>query len=164
MTNNSRTEDCRSEAEHQRKRSELRPDNSNFPLAHNHKAARPLIDAFTPKHILHTTDEIPPTRRLQPNQQNAGMRSRSESADIGKIQVLGEQESGLGLRGAPYVQISASGQAFTAGGVYVVPKILQRRRKLQRQILVQLDFHRKSGTAGVGRSSSAEAAAKAIAA
>jgi hypothetical protein len=34
----------------------------------------------------------------------------------------------------------------------------------QREILVELDFHRIGGTAGTGRSSSAEAAANAIAA
>jgi hypothetical protein len=49
-------------------------------------------------------------------------------------------------------------------GVNVMIEVRQNRRKADRKILVELDSHRMWGVAWTGRSSSAEAAAKPIAA
>jgi len=46
----------------------------------------------------------------------------------------------------------------------VVTEVFQQDRKAKRKVLVQLDLHRTCGTAGTGKSSSAEAAANAMAA
>jgi hypothetical protein len=86
------------------------------------------------------------------------------STDIGEIQVLRDQESGLRLRRFPYLSIATTCETFAGGCVYAVSEVFERGRRVQRKILVQFDLHRKSGTVGVGKSSSAEAAAKAIAA
>jgi len=124
----------------------------------------PLIDTLGLKDVLHAGDKILPAGRVQTNQKNARMRSRSELPDIGKIQVLSDQESGFRLCRLPYFSIAVTRETLVVGGVHIMAEVLQRGCKVQRQILVQLDLHRKSGMAGVGKSSSAEAAAKAIAA
>jgi hypothetical protein len=48
--------------------------------------------------------------------------------------------------------------------MYVVSKVFEEGCKPLGKILVQLDLHRMCGPAGTGKSSSAEAAAKAMAA
>src|SRR5215469_1930828 len=49
-------------------------------------------------------------------------------------------------------------------GMNFVPEIFQQGCKLMGKILIELDLHRMCGTSGTGKSSSAEAAANAMAA
>jgi hypothetical protein len=55
-------------------------------------------------------------------------------------------------------------QAFILRGVDVMAKAFEGSASLKRYVLVELEFHRVCGRFGTGKSSSAEAAAKAIAA
>jgi hypothetical protein len=64
----------------------------------------------------------------------------------------------------PYIGVWLATQAFVLDGGDVVPDYFKFGGQAHRQVLVQLDPHRISGLAGTGKSSSAEAAAKEIAA
>src|SRR5580704_6754151 len=55
-------------------------------------------------------------------------------------------------------------ELFFMSGMHVVTDVFQQDCKLNGKILVQLDIHRIIGTAGKGKSSSADAAANAMAA
>jgi len=55
-------------------------------------------------------------------------------------------------------------RALFMHGMRVVTEVFQQSYKPEGKILVQLDLHRMCGTSGTGKSSSAEAAAKAMAA
>src|ERR1700733_7040787 len=57
-----------------------------------------------------------------------------------------------------------SGERLLVDSVHIVTDVIQQDCKPNGEILVQLDLHRISGTAGKGKSSSADAAANAIAA
>ena len=47
------------------------------------------------------------------------------AADIGKIEILCDQETLGGLRGAPHVSVAATGQLLSANGVDVVTKSVE---------------------------------------
>ena len=86
-----------------------------------------MINALRLENILHTGGKILPGGRVQTNQKNARMRPRSKLADIGKIQVLGNQESGFRLCRSPYLSVTMTGKTFAIGGVHVVSEIPQQR-------------------------------------
>src|SRR5579863_2237292 len=92
------------------------------------------------------------------------VRTRREFPAVREVQILRDQRAPLSLRGAPKIRIGAAQELLSLHGVNVVPDVIQTGCNLQRQVLVQLCFHRMSGAAGTGRSSSADAAANAIAA
>lgn len=83
---------------------------------------------------------------------------------IREIQILGDQESRFFLRSFPNLPVRMADEPFIMQGMNVVAEILQQGCKPERKILVQLDIDRMCGTAGTGKSSSAEAAANAMAA
>jgi hypothetical protein len=92
------------------------------------------------------------------------MRSRSELSKIGEVQVLCNQESLVLLRRFPNLAVTLATQVFLGDGVNVVAEIGQDCGQMHRKVFVEFDPHRICGVAETGRSSSAEAAAKAIAA
>src|ERR1700704_3037251 len=77
---------------------------------------------------------------------------------------LGDQGSRFFLRSFPNLPVRMADEPFIMQGMNVVAEILQQGCKPERKILVQLDIDRMCGTAGTGKSSSAEAAANAMAA
>jgi hypothetical protein len=92
------------------------------------------------------------------------MVSRDELPSVRKVEVLGDQESPLTLCGVPDVRIWMSCWLFFENGMDVMTQISEDGTKNTRNILIQFEIHRMRGVSGVGKSSSAEAAAKAIAA
>lgn len=62
----------------------------------------------------------------------------------------------------PHGGVGATGYSLQAYVVHVMAKCRQGSEQRFREVLVQLDPHAGTGAAGVGRSSSAEAAAKAM--
>src|SRR5580692_3164621 len=92
------------------------------------------------------------------------MRSRSESSKIREVQVLGNQESLVLLRRFPNLPVTLAAQVFFGDCVNVVAEIYQDCGQMHGKVFVELDLHRMCGVAGTGKSSSAEAAAKAMAA
>ena len=142
----------------------LRPDDPGLAFSRNHKAASQLFDRFSPKNVFNRHDQISTTWRVKTNQKNASVCSRSKVAYIRKIEVLSDQKSGFGLCGCPDRPIIFTFQTFVDGSVNVMAEVLKKFCHNFGEVFVQLDFHRTSGIAGIGKSSSAEAAAKAIAA
>jgi hypothetical protein len=92
------------------------------------------------------------------------VRSGSELTRIREVHVLCDQESRPFLRRVPNHYIRAARKALLMHGIYVVAERHHSGCEPKRKIFVQLDFHRMCGTSGTGRSSSAEAAANAMAA
>src|ERR1019366_10565363 len=90
------------------------------------------------------------------------MRPWCIAPSVGKIHILGNQEPTFALGDFPDGLIETTFQAFIPNGLDVVPKECQPRGKTSGQILIEFDLHRIWGMAGTGRSSSADAAAKAI--
>src|SRR5271154_312186 len=89
---------------------------------------------------------------------------RREFPGIRKVHILRDQKSALGLRRRPYLAIWLASEPFFSRRLNIVAKFYQDWDDASRDVLVQLDFHRTCGVDGTGRSSSADAAAKAIAA
>lgn len=92
------------------------------------------------------------------------MSAWDEFPGVRKVEVLGDQESFFSLRGTPDVRVRTSNQFFVKDGMDVMTQVIQRDAENTRKILIQLEVHRMRGVSGVGKSSSAEAAANAIAA
>src|SRR3989304_3304823 len=64
--------------------------------------------------------------------------------------------------GTPYVAIRPSLEPFGRDGVHVVPPVFHDADKSIGNVLVELYFHASEGAGGIGKSSSAETAAKAM--
>ncbi len=79
------------------------------------------------------------------------VRTRREFPAVREVQILRDQRAPLSLRGAPKIRIGAAQELLSLHGVNVVPDVIQTGCNLQRQVLVQLCFHRMSGAAGTGR-------------
>jgi len=139
-------------------------DYSRLAIGCDHEAPFPVAYVLLLEYFRDAHDEALTIRRMKPNEQDATVRSRSESAHVGKIQILGDQESLILLRGIPDFAVALATQVLFGNGVNIVAEIRQDRGEMRRKIFVELDPHRMCGVAGTGRSSSAEAAAKAIAA
>jgi len=105
-----------------------------------------------------------PARLTQPNQQNSFVSSRREAANIREIEILCDQETLRSLRHFPDACVILSAQSFLGNRVHLVPQLRQNLNQPDRKMFIQFDLHGIFGMLGTGRSSSAEAAAKAIAA
>src|ERR1039457_977564 len=92
------------------------------------------------------------------------MCARREATAVRDIQVLCDESAAFSLGLCPKLGIIATRQIFLLDGVNIVSQFLQTSCDAQREVLIELGFHWTLGTAGVGRSSSAVAAANAIAA
>src|ERR1039458_2580046 len=90
------------------------------------------------------------------------MGSRSETLRVGEVHVLGNQETCLALRSLPDDWIGLACDSLFHNGVDIVAHRSQPWGQQRGQILIEFDLHRIWGMAGTGRSSSADAAAKAI--
>ena len=123
------------------------PD-ANLPIADHDKAPFPSLDILRLKDRLNSPRQRETTRIAKARKQQAVMRSREEAART--------------LRCLPDVGIRTALQSFAGNGIRVVPKLAKSRNKACRQVLVPLGLHEILGRLGIGRSSSAEAAANAI--
>jgi len=92
------------------------------------------------------------------------MRTRREATQVREIQVLRNQKPGFLLCGFPNIIVRMADKMLIVNGMYIVTEAFQSNCKAEGEILVQLDSHRMCGNSGTGRSSSADAAANAIAA
>src|SRR4051812_30484915 len=92
------------------------------------------------------------------------MLARLESTDIREVQVLRDQHTVGRLCGTPDHVVARAHQVLGRNCIHVVPLTADHGDEFDWKILVEFDPHRIDGTGGVGRSSSAEEAAKAIAA
>jgi hypothetical protein len=68
------------------------------------------------------------------------------------------------LRRFPNIHVRTANELLIVHGMNVMTDISQHGCEPDREVLAQLDLHRMCGIAGTGKSSSAEAAANAIAA
>lgn len=92
------------------------------------------------------------------------MRSRHEPPCVGEIQILRNQKAFFSLRRFPYFGVAAPDKAFLVHRLDIMSKRLQLGRNFDGQVFVKLDVHRICGSVGEGKSSSADAAANAMAA
>jgi len=92
------------------------------------------------------------------------MRTWFEAARIREVQVLSDQKSRLFLRRLPNLAIRMTSSLLVMNCMNVMCEFFKEARKPKRKILVKLDLHRMFGLSKTGKSSSAEAAANAMAA
>src|SRR5450755_3415307 len=92
------------------------------------------------------------------------MSAGCKATAVGEIQVLHNESATFDLRLRQKFGIVAARQISLLRRMNIVSELAQPGSDLQGQVLVELGFHWMLGTAGTGRSSSAEAAVKAIAA
>src|SRR4029434_257182 len=90
------------------------------------------------------------------------MVSGGVATPIGEIQVLRNKESPFLLSGGPDVRIRAAREVLFRNRLDVMPSLARDNKKSSREILVELDLHATEGVAGMGKSSSADTAAKAM--
>jgi hypothetical protein len=95
----------------------------------------------------------------QTDEHQSVVRSRRKLPDIGKIEILRDQESPLALGGFPDIRITPSSQAFLPNVIHVMVQFRKSTQQRLGQIFVQFDLHARDGSGGIGKSSSAEAAA-----
>lgn len=101
---------------------------------------------------------------MKAQKQDAVMCPGREFPGIREIHILRDEKSSFESCRGPYLSIGLARESLVARRLDIVTELLQNRNDAGRHILVQLNFHRTCGVAGTGRSSSADAAAKAIAA
>ena len=142
----------------------LRFYNPNLTCGGYYKTTSPLADIFLLKQFCDPLNQASPFGRAKTQKQDPVVRSRREPPQVGEIQVLSNQESRFLLRCFPNLRVSMAQKEFTMKRMNVVSKVLEEGCQPIRKILVQLDLHRMCGTAGTGKSSSAEAAANEMAA
>jgi hypothetical protein len=88
--------------------------------------------------------------------------ARCKLANVRKIEILRYQEPLSGLTRRPDCVIRVARKSFPRSSISVVPKTGQLGNEVDRKILVELYSHEARGRGCIGRSSSAEAAAKAM--
>src|ERR1700678_917286 len=92
------------------------------------------------------------------------MCSRCKPSGIRETEILRYHKPLFRLRRNPDNLIRSARQALAEHRVDIVTGVAAFARHSRRDVLVQLDFHLKRGTSSAGKSSSAEAAANAMAA
>ena len=90
------------------------------------------------------------------------MSPRSEAADVREIRILRDEKTPGSLRRLPDTRVILAGQSLLVYRIRLMAKLRENADKPDWQVLIQLDLHGMLGMLGTGRSSSAEAAAKAI--
>src|SRR5208282_963590 len=141
-----------------------RPHDSHLSLRRHYETPRPAADFFVLEHFPNPPDQAAAVRGTEPNEQDAVVCSGSEFSKVGEIQILRDQESRIPLRRVPNLAVAPTSQVLFANCVDIVLETRQDYGQTRGKVLVEFDFHQKWGVAGTGRSSSAEAAANAIAA
>ena len=86
--------------------------------------------------------------------------------DCGKAALIakGGYKPGTKIPRVAALRVGTTKKHFVMQGVNVMTEFVQQSCKREWKVLIQLDLHRICGTAGTGKSSSAEAAANAMAA
>ena len=125
---------------------------------------RHSVDGLGRKEHRYSRQERLPTWTIQSDQQQTGVRAWRVPTKVGEVQVLRDQESLCGLGDLPHVRVVTSRQSLGANRVDVVAQCAQLGNKALREVLVEFDVHRLTGSSPTGRSSFAEVAAKAMAA
>ena len=135
---------------------------ANLPVRHENEAMRPRLHGFGIEDIHQPAGQGLPAGQPQPEERQAVVCARRKSADVGEIEVLGDEAAAAGLGGLPHIRIRMPGQSLQSHVVHLVAEASERSQERLRQILVEFDPHAGMGAAGTGRSSSAEAAANAM--
>jgi len=138
-------------------------------LRYYYEASAPAANLFLPEYVGHTCNQAPTIRGAKANQEDSTVGSWNESPNVAEVEILGNQKACIVLRRFPYLKVALAAEIFLRNSVYVVAELGEDCSQLHRKVLVQLDSHRCGdagicGVAGTGRSSPADAAAKAMAA
>jgi len=107
----------------------------------NHETSWPFVGVANLKGIQDTPPQRCPTGFVQTNQHESMMGSGLETADVGEIQVLRDEETPVLLSGLPHDNIIVATQSLLGNCVNVVTQLQQAVDQRGRQILVELDLH-----------------------
>ncbi len=137
--------------------------NSDLSISHNDEETR-KIEGQRLKDCQNSLDQSCRTRFREANDHHPRAYCRLESSHVAEISILRYQEASFAHHGIPYHSVGLAAQSLLRHGVDIVPSLVQSQSKRSGQILVEFDSHATFGMGGRGISSSAEAAAYAIAA
>ena len=98
----------------------LRTMHPDLPVGHQDKTTRPRRHVFILKHLQHSSRQSLSARKVQPKQKQANMSARRKLANVGEVQILGDEETTAHLGRLPHVRIGTPGQPFFAHVVGVV--------------------------------------------
>ena len=140
------------------------PPHPNLSSCRDNETAWPSADTLSLKQLLNALNQALSLRRTQADEQDSVVCPWRIATRIRKIQVLCYQKTFFALCRFPNLLIGTPGEPFLRCRMNIMPECFQLERDLQREVFVELDSHRIWGTGGTGRSSSADAAANAIAA
>jgi len=90
------------------------------------------------------------------------MSARYKLASIREIQILRDEKASFTLCSRPNIWIALPCKRFFYHCMHIVTQAAKLLGQRCGHVLVKFDFHTDSGNAGTGKSSSAEAAAKAM--
>lgn len=129
---------------------------------HDNDASVPRSDILGPEDLPHPLDHCVGAGIRESEYQDPPMPSGRKPAGVRKVEVVREEKAARVLRGPKDVRVRGTREPLVTNGVDVVEGIAEYVCKPRRQVLVELRLHTRVGTARTGRSSSADAAAKAI--
>lgn len=95
---------------------------SELVVGRNDHAPRPLLYRLSREELADATTQCVLTRLAQPYEQHTGMTARSEQANVREVEILGDEEPALDLRGLPDVRVHEAHESFILDGVDVVTK------------------------------------------
>jgi len=118
-----------------------RSSHPDFVFGCHDKATRPLGYVFFCELICNPCDYRPPTGVVHTNQQDAMVCSGSEALRIGKIHILGYQETCFILRSLPDDWIGFACDSLLHNGMDVVAHCSQPWRQERGQVFIEFDLH-----------------------
>ena len=139
----------------------LGPMHAQFDIGRHDEAAGPRVGIRGAEHLHNATRQGKTAGFAQPHKHEPGVGAGRESALVGEVEVLGDEEPAVALCREPDIRVEITFEALLRHGVRFVAERRAGGRQRPRQILVELDPHATFGRGGIGRSSSADAAAKA---
>jgi hypothetical protein len=135
---------------------------TNLSVGRKDETFRPGFHVLAPEYVQNASCQSESSWGPQPQLEQTVMRARSKIAHVRKIQVLCNEKSPGRLRGLPNLRVGTTTQPFRAHIVQIMVQLGQRGHERLWKIFIQFDFHAGRGAALIGKSSCADAAAKAI--
>ena len=126
------------------------------------EAPVPVFHFFNLEGVTNPIHKSHPAGLAQSNKQKSLVSPRGEAADVREIQILCDEKASGALCCVPDARVVSPGQPFLGNRIRFMTELRQNADQPERQVFIQFDFHGMLGMLGTGRSSSAEAAAKAI--
>src|SRR6476469_1649918 len=99
--------------------------NAHFRICREDETANPRIHRLGSENPFYTGRKRKTARASQTNEKDSAVRTGGEPTDVGKVEVLGDEESLRRLCGGPDSGIVAAAEVFGRNGIDVMSKLRQ---------------------------------------